>query len=214
MPTILPTIEDADTTCPKDTTASSRNKPGLPGTPASPGPSGPPGRGRVTRAPGPFRSGRTPGRGRHCHVAGPAQRDPRGGGTGTTQISYGSNGAVSITRASASPTAISSNSASLTRPRTIPWPPRASPARPARRTFRPSRSLSLPMGNSSSRHVRPQMLSARPRAEAEWPRQRTTRMVRPIVPGAFPIAQNAHFGDSIGHRGIRWATDHIGGSRT
>jgi hypothetical protein len=34
--TILPIIEDADTTCPKDTTASSRNKPGLPGTPASP----------------------------------------------------------------------------------------------------------------------------------------------------------------------------------
>ena len=28
--TILPTIEDADTTCPKDTTASSRNKSGLP----------------------------------------------------------------------------------------------------------------------------------------------------------------------------------------
>ena len=34
--TILPTIEDADTTCPKDTTASSWNKSGLPGTPASP----------------------------------------------------------------------------------------------------------------------------------------------------------------------------------
>jgi len=72
MFTILPTIEDADTTCPKDTTASLWNKSGLPGTPASPGPSGP------------------PGRGRHCHVAGPAQRDPCGGGTGTTQISYGS----------------------------------------------------------------------------------------------------------------------------
>jgi pimeloyl-ACP methyl ester carboxylesterase len=26
------------------------------------------------------------------------------------------------------------------------------------------------------------------------------------------MAQNAHFGESIGHRGIRWATDHIGGS--
>jgi hypothetical protein len=51
--TILPTIEDADTTCPKDTTASSGNKSGLPGTPASPGPSGPPGRGRVTRTSGP-----------------------------------------------------------------------------------------------------------------------------------------------------------------
>jgi len=50
----------------------------------------------------------------------------------------------------------------------------------------------------------------RGRAGAEWPRQRTTRMVRPIVPGAFSMAQNAHFGDSIGHRGIRWATDHIG----
>jgi hypothetical protein len=67
------------------------------------------------------------------------------------------------------------------------------------------------MGNSSSRHVRPQMLSARPRAGAEWPGQRTTRMVRPIGPGAFSMAQNAHSGDSIGHRGIRWATDHIGG---
>ena len=33
--TILPTIEDADTTCPKGTTSNSRNKPGLPGTPAS-----------------------------------------------------------------------------------------------------------------------------------------------------------------------------------
>jgi hypothetical protein len=76
-----------------------------------------------------FRSGRTPGRGRHYHVAGPAQRDPCGGGTGTTQISYGSSGAVSTTRASASPAAISSNSASLTRPRTILWPPRASSAR-------------------------------------------------------------------------------------
>jgi len=34
-------------------------------------------------------------------------------------------------------------------------------------------------------------------------------MVRPIVPGAFSMAQNAHFGESIGHRGIKWATDHI-----
>jgi hypothetical protein len=65
---------------------------------------------------------------------------------GHHQISYGSNGAASITRASATPTTISSKSASLTRPRAIPWPPRASPARPARRTFRPSRSLSLPHG--------------------------------------------------------------------
>jgi hypothetical protein len=88
--------------------------------PPVPGPSGPPGRGRVTRTLWPFRSGRTPGRGRHCHVAGPAQRDPCGGGTGITQISYGSNGAVSNTCASASPTTISSNSASLTRPGQYP----------------------------------------------------------------------------------------------
>ena len=52
---------------------------------------------------------------------------------------------------------------------------------------------SPPMANSSSRQVRPQMLAARPWAGAEWPRQRTTRMVRPIVPGAFSTAQNAHF---------------------
>jgi hypothetical protein len=29
-------------------------------------------------------------------------------------------------------------------------------------------------------------------------------MVRPIVPDAYSMAQNAHFGDSIGHRGITW----------
>jgi hypothetical protein len=40
--------------------------------------------------------------------------------------------------------------------------------------------------------VRPQMPAARPWAVAEWPRQRTTRMVRPIVPRAFSMAQNAH----------------------
>jgi hypothetical protein len=56
----------------------------------------------------------------------------------------------------------------------------------------------------------PQMLAARPWAGAEWPRQRTTRMVRPIVPGSFSMAQNAHFGESIG---IRRATDYIGGYR-
>jgi hypothetical protein len=144
--TILPTIEDADTTCPKDTTASSRNKPGLPGTPASPLGLADPGPRQGHPGPRARQVRRTPGRGRHCHVAGPAQRDPCGGGTGTTQISYGSNGAVSITRASASPAAISSSSASLTRPRAIPWPPRASPARPARRTFRPARSLTLSHG--------------------------------------------------------------------
>jgi hypothetical protein len=46
--------------------------------------------------PGPYRSGRTLGRGRHRYVAGPARRDPCGG-TGTTRISHGSGGAVSIT---------------------------------------------------------------------------------------------------------------------
>ena len=96
--------------------------------------------------PGPSGPGRTLGRGRHCHVAGPAQQDPCGGGAGTTQINYGSNGAVSITRASASPTTISSNSASRTRPRTIARPPRASPARPTRLgcTFRPAGTRAPP----------------------------------------------------------------------
>jgi hypothetical protein len=59
--TILPTVEDADTTCPKDTTASSWNKPGLPGAPASAGPSGPQGRGRVTRTPGALQVRQDPG---------------------------------------------------------------------------------------------------------------------------------------------------------
>jgi hypothetical protein len=31
-------------------------------------------------------------------------------------------------------------------------------------------------------------------------------MVRPIVPGAFSMAQKAHFGESIGHRGISTPT--------
>jgi hypothetical protein len=123
--TILPAIEDVDTTCPEDTTANSRDNPGYQAHP-------------------PVRPSGPPGRGRHYHVAEPAQWDPRSGGTGITQISYGSDGAASITRASPSPTAISSNTASLTRSRPIPWPPRTSPARPARRAFRPSRSLSPP----------------------------------------------------------------------
>lgn len=153
-----------------------------------------PGRSRVTRTPGPFRSGRTLGRGKHCHIAtGPAQRDPRGGGTGTTQISYGSNGAVSITRASASPTAISSSSASLTRPRTIPWPPRASSARSPRRTFRPSRSLSVPHGQfvkqacQAADAVRPTLRSGRmatpandPYGQANYPGRALDGTERPI----------------------------------
>jgi hypothetical protein len=165
--------------------------------------------------PEPFKSGRTLGRGRHCHVAGPAQPDSCGARHGhhpgqlrqqrsrqhhprqripnRYQLQPGkSDPAPDNTLATASVLGQAGLAClqALQEPESPPW------------------------GNSSSRHMRPQMLAARPRAGAEWPRQRTTRMVRPIVPGAFSMAQNAHFGDSIGHRDIRRATDHIGGYRT
>ena len=93
-----------------------------------------------------FRSGRTLGRGRHRHVPGSCS-------TGSLRRRHGHHPDRLRQQRSRQhhPRQRITNRyqlqlASLTRPRTIPWPPRASSARSARRTFRPSRSLSLPHG--------------------------------------------------------------------
>ena len=168
--TILPTIEDADTTCPKHTTASSWNKSGLPGTPASPGPSGPPGRSRSSGPPGP---------------SGPAgPRDAEGTVTSLDQLNgipaaeaqAPPRSATAATEPSASPApAHHTNHYQLQlgksdRPGQYPGHrERPRPGRPGVPSGPPGARVS-PMGNSSSRHAA---------ADAVRPTPGRGRMARP-----------------------------------
>jgi len=98
-------LQDAGTTCPKGTTAISFNQTGPAG---SAGPSGPPGPTGAAGSPGP--SG-PPGT---VSSLDSLNGIPCDSGAGTTQVSYGSGGTITLTCATASPSPPPSSSPPLT----------------------------------------------------------------------------------------------------
>ena len=213
MFTILPTIEDADTTCPKDTTASSRNKPGLPGTPASPW-------ARQTPRP---RQGHPDPRAlqvRQAHGTRQALSRRWTSSTGSPRRRHGHH--LDQLRQQRSrqhhPRQRITNRYQLQLGKPDPTPDNTLATPSVLGQVAPAYLQALQEPESPPRAIRQAGMRGRrccPPDPAQRPNGHASE--RPVwsgqpIPGTLSTAQNAQFGESIGHRGIRWATDHIGGS--